>query len=82
MEALGWNIRLVMQRGVGVASSGVGFLNCQTTKRDYIALVEGVAGGVVYKVGLQDTGQPRQVYLNHVPKVSTDQIRGFSDLPR
>jgi hypothetical protein len=54
MEALVWNTRLRMQRGVGVAGNGVGLLNGQTTKRDSIAAVEGVE--VVYKAGVYDMG--------------------------
>jgi hypothetical protein len=50
MEALVWNARLSMQRGVGVAGNVVGLLNGETTKRNSIASVEG--GGIVYKAGL------------------------------
>jgi hypothetical protein len=52
MEALVWNTRLRMERGVGVAGNGVGLLNGKTTKQESIALVEGVEGGVVYKAGV------------------------------
>jgi hypothetical protein len=45
-EALLWNTRFRMQRGVGVAGNGVGLLNGQTSKSDSIDSPEG--GGVVY----------------------------------
>jgi hypothetical protein len=51
-EALVWNTRLRMQRGVVVAGNGMSLLSGQTTKWDSIASVEGVLGGVVYKQGL------------------------------
>jgi hypothetical protein len=69
MDKLVSNTRLVMQRGVGLAGNGVGFLNGQTTKRDNIASVEGVGSSVVYKARLKDTEPRLQVYLGHVPKV-------------
>jgi hypothetical protein len=37
---------------MGVAGNGMGLLNGQTTKRDSIALLEGVGGGIVYKAGV------------------------------
>jgi hypothetical protein len=49
MEALVWNTRLRIERGVGVAGNGMGLLNGQTTKRDSIASVEGLGGGIVYR---------------------------------
>jgi hypothetical protein len=82
MEALVWNIRLRMQREVGVGGNGVGLLNDQTTKRDSIASVEGVCSGVVHKAWLKDTGPQCLVYLGHVPKVLREPIRGFHDLLR
>jgi hypothetical protein len=53
MEALVWDTRLRMQRGVGVAGYGMGLLNCQTTKRDSIASVEGVGVELFTKQGLR-----------------------------
>jgi hypothetical protein len=41
-EALVWNNRLRMERGVGIAGNGVGLLNGPTTKVDSIASVEEV----------------------------------------
>jgi hypothetical protein len=41
-EVLVWNTRLRIERGVRVAGNGVGLLNGRTTKRDSIALEEGV----------------------------------------
>jgi hypothetical protein len=52
-EAIVWNTRLRLQRGVGVGGSGVGLLNGQTTKRDSIASVEGVVVGLFTEQGFQ-----------------------------
>jgi hypothetical protein len=40
-EALVWNTRLRMEKGMGVVGNGVGLLNGQTTKGDSIASEEG-----------------------------------------
>jgi hypothetical protein len=53
MEALVWNTRLRMQRGVGVAGNVVGLLNGQTTKRDSVASVEGLGAGLFTKQGFR-----------------------------
>jgi hypothetical protein len=42
MEALVWNTKLRMQRGVGIIGNGVGLLNGQTATRNSIASTEGV----------------------------------------
>jgi hypothetical protein len=67
---------------VGVAGNGVGLLNGQTTKQDFIASVEGVGWGVVCRVGVEDTRLHHQVYLGHVLKVFREPIRGFQGLLR
>jgi hypothetical protein len=43
-EAIAWNTRLRMERGVGVAGNGVGLLSDQATKQDSIDLEEGGGG--------------------------------------
>jgi hypothetical protein len=48
-----WNKRLMMERGVGVAASGLDLLNGQTTKLDSIASVEGVGLGLFTKQGFR-----------------------------
>jgi hypothetical protein len=71
MEPLACNNRMTMQRGVGLAGSGVGLSYGQTTKRDSLAPWKGWA--FVYKARVNDTG-PRQVYLSHVPEVISEPI--------
>jgi hypothetical protein len=52
MEALVWNTRLRMERGMGVAGSGMSLLNVHTTKQDSIALAEGLGVSVIYRAGV------------------------------
>jgi hypothetical protein len=82
MEAVVSNTRLRMERGVGVAGNGMGLLNGQTTKQDFIDLVEWLWDGVVYKARLRNMGLHHQVYLGHVPKDFREPIRGIHDLLR
>jgi hypothetical protein len=82
MEALVWNTRLKIDRGMGVADNCVVLLNGQTTKQDSIALVERVGGcGCLQTRGL-GYGTMSPMYLSHVPKVVMEPIRGFYDVLR
>jgi hypothetical protein len=49
-----WNIRLRMQRGVGVAGSGVGFVNGQATKRDRKLCWKGWVGLFLNTLGMRN----------------------------
>jgi hypothetical protein len=64
LEALVLNTRLRMQRGVGVAGSGLCLLNGHTTKGDSIASVEGVGDGVIYKIHKDKDFEACAVMLN------------------
>jgi hypothetical protein len=78
-EALLWNNRLGMQRGVRVAGIGVDLLNDQTTKRDSIGSLECVGEGLFTSKTLgYGTASPN--YLDHVPKIFREPIRCFHDL--
>jgi hypothetical protein len=82
MEALVWNTRLRMQRGVGVAGNGVSLLNGQTTRRDSKLRRRREGLFAFNKAGVKDKEPRSQVDLGHVSKIFRESIRGFHDFLR
>jgi hypothetical protein len=69
-EALVWNTRLRMDRGVGIAGNGMDLLNGQTTKYDSIALERG-------RHCLQSTGQGLRIEGCRLPFLDLDIYHTF-----